>query len=223
MTGWFHEVSETGCVVSRLIGGWAGTPCVDGDERDLVTHCLAGHEEAGTLLVERHARLVGTVIWRAVGNASEVEDLVQETFLRVFRALPYYDGRAKLSTWIYTIAHRVAIDHLRRARRRLEEPLAADEAGGERVPRSEDLDPEALLRQEESKHLIRDAIARLPEKYRLPLVYTAINGLDYTAVAVMLDVPIGTVKTLVFRAKRMLRDDVAARLRAGTDEGAHAV
>ena len=62
--------------------------------------------------------MVGTVIWRATGDHDVVEDLAQETFMRVFRGLPYFDRRAKLSTWIYTIAHRVAIDHRRQTARR---------------------------------------------------------------------------------------------------------
>ena len=60
-------------------------------------------------LVEAYARMVGTVIWRATGRRDVIEDLTQETFLRVFRALDYFDSRARLSTWIYTIAHNVAI------------------------------------------------------------------------------------------------------------------
>ncbi|HET6957631.1 MAG TPA: sigma-70 family RNA polymerase sigma factor [Vicinamibacterales bacterium] len=85
------------------------------DERDLVESCLAGNQDACAALVDQYARMVGTVIWRATGDAGVVEDLAQETFLRVFKALPYFDARARLSTWIYTIAHRVAIDHLRTA------------------------------------------------------------------------------------------------------------
>jgi RNA polymerase sigma-70 factor (ECF subfamily) len=195
---------------------------VDGDERDLVARCLAGHEEAGALLIERHARMVGTVIWRAIGNAPEVDDLAQETFLRVFRALPYYDGRARLSTWIYTIAHRVAIDHLRRRRRNVEEPFAADGTADDRLPSADTRDPEAILAREELEHVIREALARLPEKYRLPLVYAAIDGLDYATIAAMLGIPIGTVKTLIFRAKRLIREDVAVRVRIREDD-AHEV
>lgn len=195
---------------------------MDGDERDLVARCLAGHEEAGALLIERHARMVGTVIWRAIGNAPEVDDLAQETFLRVFRALPYYDGRARLSTWIYTIAHRVAIDHLRRRRRNVEEPFAADGTADDRLPSADTRDPEAILAREELEHVIREALARLPEKYRLPLVYAAIDGLDYATIAAMLGIPIGTVKTLIFRAKRLIREDVAVRVRIREDD-AHEV
>lgn len=75
---------------------------------------LVGDQAACTELVDAHARMVGTVIWRATGRADAVEDLSQETFLRVFRALPYFTARSRVSTWIYTIAHRVAIDFRRR-------------------------------------------------------------------------------------------------------------
>lgn len=188
---------------------------MDRDERGLVAACLAGSQEACTSLVDVYARLVGTVIWRATGDAAAVEDLTQETFLRAFRALPHFDARARLSTWIYTIAHRVAIDHLRKAGRCREESLAAGagESGAtllDSLYASSTLDPEALLSRDESERMIRDGLARLPEKYRLPLVYAAIDGLDYPTIAVMLGVPVGTVKTLVFRAKRMLRQQILA-------------
>ena len=84
------------------------------DDRQLVARCLAGDQSACTALVDTYARMVGTVIWRATGDHEEVADLTQETLLRAFRALPYFDARARLSTWIYTIAHRVTIDYLRR-------------------------------------------------------------------------------------------------------------
>lgn len=87
------------------------------DERELVQRCLAGDQAACADLVDVYARMVGTVIWRATGDGDSVEDLAQETFMRVFRALPEFAGRAKFSTWVCTIAHRVAIDHLRKAGR----------------------------------------------------------------------------------------------------------
>src|SRR5215510_13314137 len=90
-------------------------PGADRDERALVDACLAGDQTACAGLVEAYARMVGTVIWRATGQRDVIEDLTQETFLRTFRALEYFDARARLSTWIYTIAHNVAVDHLRRA------------------------------------------------------------------------------------------------------------
>lgn len=193
------------------------------DERGLVESCLAGSQEACANLVDAYARMVGTVIWRATGDGEVVEDLAQETFLRVFRALPYFDARARLSTWIYTIAHRVAIDHMRKAGRWREESLAAGtgEPGADlldRLPASNTLDPEALLSREESERLVREGLARLPEKYRIPLVYAAIDGLDYPTIAAMLGMPVGTVKTQVFRGKQMLRQQILASSSRPNDE-----
>ena len=87
-------------------------------DAELVRRCLAGDQAACARLVSRHARMAGTVIWRAIRDRALVEDLCQETFLRAFRALAGFDGRARLSTWICSIAHRVAVDELRRQGRR---------------------------------------------------------------------------------------------------------
>ncbi len=112
-------------------------PRVAHDERELVRQCLDGNQDACASLVQEYAQMVGTVIWRATGDHASVEDLAQETFLRVFRGLRYFDARAKLSTWIYTIAHRVAVDHLRQVRLGSRRRHAAGRKG---PPRGADLD-----------------------------------------------------------------------------------
>ena len=183
--------------------------CVTGDERALVERCIAGDQDACGSLVDLYARMVGTVIWRATGNPDIVEDLAQETFLRVFRGLAYFDRRSQVSTWIYTIAHRVAIDHLRAAGRwRFEtfDPDPGEERHAVEAWRDATTSAEARVIREEEVRRVQDALARLPDKYRLPLTYATIEGLDYPTIAAMLGVPVGTVKTLVFRARRMLRD-----------------
>jgi RNA polymerase sigma-70 factor (ECF subfamily) len=187
------------------------------DDRALVARCLVGDQDACATLVNRYARMVGTVIWRATGQLDEVDDLTQETFLRVFRALRYYDQRARLSTWIYTIAHRVTIDFLRRragTRKNLMR-VAVPEIDRllERDIASEAPDPEALLLQEQHEELLREALTELPPKYRLPLVYAAIAELDYVTIADMLRLPVGTVKTHVFRGKQLLKLALARRMK----------
>jgi RNA polymerase sigma-70 factor (ECF subfamily) len=154
--------------------------------------------------------MVGTVIWRATGDESSIEDLAQETFLRVFRALAYYDSRAKLSTWIYTIAHRVAIDHLRKSGRWLQIGFTINDDDGDMLDRAADgtVNPETAVAQKELDELVRDGLARIPDKYRIPLVYAAIDGLDYETIAAMLGIPVGTVKTFIFRGKHMLKEQI---------------
>ena len=184
---------------------------MDHKERALVDQILSGNQEACVRLVDNYSRMVGTVIWRATGDDRSVEDLAQETFLRVFRALGYFDSRGKLSTWIYTIANRVAIDHLRKTARWREESLT-DESGADLADQflsPDSVDPEEAAVQKDICRFVRQELARLPEAYRLSLVYTAIEGLDYPTVAAMLGIPIGTLKTYVFRGKKMLKDKIA--------------
>jgi RNA polymerase sigma-70 factor (ECF subfamily) len=182
---------------------------VDLEELQLVRRCLAGDQDACTELVDRYARMVGTVIWRAVGRHELVEDLAQETFMRVFRGLSNFDARSKLSTWVYTIAHRVAVDHLRHIGRMREE--GQDEFAAELAQTaSREPTPELALARNELDALVRNHVNELPDKYRLPVLYAAIDGLDYATIAEMLGHPVGTVKTLVFRGKQMLRERIEA-------------
>ena len=186
------------------------------DERVLVRQCLDRDQAACASLVEAHARMVGTVIWLATGDGGVVEDLTQEVFLRVFRALPYFNARAKLSTWIFTITHRVVTDHIRAASRRpLESRTGRNDSDAlDLVPAPNVPDPESEAIREEARRLVHDGLTQLPEKYRLPLAYAAIDGLDYGTIAEMLGVPLGTVKTLVFRGKRLLKAWIATELEA---------
>jgi RNA polymerase sigma factor (sigma-70 family) len=183
---------------------------VDNKEWALVEQVLSGSREASMRLVNDYSRMVGTVIWRATGDERIIEDLSQETFLRVFRALGHFDSRGKLSTWIYTIANRVAIDHLRKTARWREKSLTdEDEMNAQQeLPDSESLGPEDALAQKEIRGVIQTELARLPEAYRLALIYTAIDQLDYQTVASMMGIPVGTLKTYVFRGKKILKDRI---------------
>jgi len=189
---------------------------VDHDDRDLVRQCLEGDEDSCARLVQIHARMVGTVAWRATGSRDLVEDLAQETFLRVFRGLRYFDARAKLSTWVYTIAHRVAIDHLRQVRMKPDttyvEPSSDVVSGFSRTAVAPERNPETAAADEELDAIIREQLQGLPDKYRLPLVYATLDELDYQTIAAMMKVKPGTVKTLVFRGRQLLRARVEAVL-----------
>jgi len=184
------------------------------DELTWLKRCAEGEPAACRELVDRYARMVGTIILRALGRSDGVEDLVQETFLKVFRALPEYAGRSKLSTWMCTIAHRVAMDELRRRQRQL--PIA--EAFDEELGAEDGPDLEAALSQAQRDALLRRALAALPDKYRLPLVYAAIDELDYDTIAGMLGQPIGTIKTNIHRGKALLRKRLAEVL---AEDAAH--
>ena len=178
---------------------------MDHQELEWLGRCARGEGRACAELVARYGRMVGTIILRTLGRSGDVEDLVQETFLRVFRYLPEFQGRAKFSTWICTVAQRVAVDQLRRRQRTI---LTSEEEEGAEVPAPQNVARDA--EQDERDALVRAALAELPEKFRLPLVYASIDGLDYDTIAGMLGLPIGTVKTHIFRGKQLLRERLAA-------------
>ena len=183
---------------------------MDDKEWTLVEQVLSGDQEACMRLVNNYSRMVGTVIWRATGDDRIVEDLSQETFLRVFRSLGYFDSRGKLSTWIYTIANRVAIDHLRKTARWREESLTGESGSSlaDEMAAPESVDPRTVLAQKEIRSIVQKELAQLPEAYRLALVYTAIEEMDYQTVASMMSIPVGTLKTYVFRGKIMLKEKI---------------
>jgi RNA polymerase sigma-70 factor (ECF subfamily) len=176
---------------------------LEADQREWLGRCARGEAAACAELVARYGRMVGTIIQRTLGRHEDVEDLVQETFLRVFRYLPEFEGRSRFSTWLCTVAQRVAVDELRRRQRRV--PTVADDA----LEIAAEDNVAGTAEQDDSDAQVRAALAALPEKYRLPLLYAAIDGLDYETIGAMLSMPVGTVKTQVFRGKQMLRERLA--------------
>jgi RNA polymerase sigma-70 factor (ECF subfamily) len=167
------------------------------NERELVERCRRGDEGAFQQLVEGYKDLVFALIARTVQDRSRAEDLAQEVFLRVHRGLPYFRGEARLSTWIYRIVANVCLQGYPRPSavslddpaRPAVQPAAADRQFG-------DL---------ELKDRLEKAIARLPANYRLLVAAHYLNGVRYEDLAEALQLPLGTVKTQLYRAKQQLR------------------
>jgi RNA polymerase sigma-70 factor (ECF subfamily) len=153
--------------------------------------------------------MVQAIVWRTTGDRGSVDDLVQETFLRVFRGLPNFGARSKLSTWICTVACRVALDHQRSLVRRQRHFYRPEEEAHARA------NPEFQLMQREVTVMLREELDLLADRYRLPLTHVAIHELRYDTVSQLLGVPLGTVKGNVFYAKDMLRKRLQRRLHEG--------
>src|ERR687885_507101 len=153
------------------------------NERELVERCRSGDEAAFQELVDRYKDLVFALIARTVQDRGRAEDLAQEVFLRVHRGLPYFRGEARLSTWIYRIVANVCLHDHTRARP------------------AESLDDERT----EARDRLEKAIARLPPQYRLVIAAHYLEGVQYEELAEALQLPLGTVKTQLHRAKQQLR------------------
>jgi RNA polymerase sigma-70 factor, ECF subfamily len=172
-------------------------------ERALVERCRSGDERAFQELVDQHKDLVFALIARTVQDLSRAEDLAQEVFLRVHRGLPYFRGEARLSTWIYRIVANVCVqDHGRGAATVSLDALHADGT----TPRV--ALPSVADRQFgdlELRDRLEKAIARLPANYRLLIAAHYLQGIQYEDLAEALEMPLGTVKTQLHRAKQQLR------------------
>lgn len=157
--------------------------------------------------MERFQRPVFTLIARMVGDAMTAEDLAQETFLKAFRRLSTYDRERKFSSWLFKIAHNTAIDHLRRRRLTTVSLEAGEELDADYDPALVDPEAEtpeeAAQRSDLARHLER-ALASLRPEYREILVLRYREGLAYNEIAEVMQVPLGTVKTHLHRARREL-------------------
>jgi RNA polymerase sigma-70 factor (ECF subfamily) len=167
----------------------------DFDERELVARCQRGDDSAFAELVDRYKNLVYAMIYRMMTDRTQVEDLAQDVFLKVHRGLPYFRGEARLSTWIYRIVANVCVQ-ARSGRRPM--PSSSDVA----EPASAD----GAFADLELRDRIEKAMAKLPDNYRFLIAAHYLKGVQYEALAESLNIPLGTVKTHLFRAKRQLRE-----------------
>ena len=179
----------------------------DLSETELIARCRQGDEQAFRELVDRYKDLVFGVIARSSIDRSRVDDLAQEVFLKVHRGLPYFRGEAKLATWIFRIVLNL-LTHESEKRRGARE-VSFDPALPSHEPRSHDRSASDL----ELRDRLEKAMAKLPPNYRLLIAGHYLQGEKYEALAEALEIPIGTVKTHLHRAKKQLRELLETDLR----------
>ena len=182
---------------------------VNATDPELARRCLAGDEKAYRELVARYERQVYSVAFRMARVREDAEDITQETFVRMFKALDRYDPTRPFPAWLLTIAARLSIDHLRR-RRVKTVPLVRTEPGTDEEQVLDLPDPgpgpaELTERAEEERGAER-LIGSLPEHYRVVVVLRHQHGLSYEEVAEALHIPVGTVKARIHRARALLKD-----------------
>ncbi|WP_199615366.1 RNA polymerase sigma factor SigW [Paenibacillus alkalitolerans] len=177
-------------------------------ETRLAKLAKTGDRGAFADIVELYKDKLYHLAYRMVGNRQEAEDIVQETFLRVFRNLDRYDETMKFSTWIYRIGTNLCIDKLRK--RKASYSLDADVADGEgtdwyaMLP-SDEPTPEGRVMLSETQRRIREAIDTLPEKYKSVVILRYLHDMSLQEIGDVLDMPVTTVKTRVHRGREFLR------------------
>ncbi len=168
---------------------------------ELVAAAQAGDQGALDELLRRHYDRVHGLCRRLAGNDSDALDATQEALIAVVRGLPRFDGRAAFTTWLYRVATNACLDELRRRRRR-PEPRPADDGDHGGVARS--AGAPAIDQSVVDRLAIDDALAHLPEDFRVAVVLRDVVGLDYAEIATTLDIPPGTVRSRIARGRAEL-------------------
>lgn len=181
----------------------------------LVARCQADDLSAFDQLVDRYQSRVFGFVRRMVGDPHEAEDVAQEVFVRAFRNIRRYDGRASVASWLFKIATNLCIDRRRRRSRRITE--VALESNGEAalgiVARSGNPQEEVVASQMEE--VVQAALETLSERLRPVLLLHDVEGMRYEEIANALSIPVGTVKSRLFLARERLQTALSAYMQAG--------
>ena len=176
------------------------------DDSQLIAETLAGKPEAfGRLVTKYQDRLYNTVV-HVVRHEHDARDIVQDAFVQAFVKLDGFRQSSAFYTWLYRIAFNVAVTHHRKRRPMLSVEQVRENSGQEPVDPA--LEPIERIEQDERVSQVREAIAQLDEEFRSVLVLREIDGCCYETIAEILELPIGTVRSRLHRARLRLRDQL---------------
>lgn len=186
------------------------------DDRELATLAAKEREGAFRELLSRYERPVFSLVYRMVRDRTLAEDLAQEAFIRAFNAIGSYKTSYKFSNWIFKIANNHTIDYLRKRKLDTVSIHGSPHAGTEEeasqtsiVLESTDEDPHAYVEHQELGGEIEEAIGELREEYRSVILLRHVEGYAYDEIAEIMDLPLGTVKTYLHRARNELKERLA--------------
>jgi RNA polymerase sigma-70 factor (ECF subfamily) len=166
----------------------------------LIEQCLAGDQLAWEQIVRQNWRKVFNVAYKFVGKHDEAEDLTQDIFLKIFKALNTFDRRANFQTWIISISRNLCIDHYRSVRKE-RQTIARDIDSSELQPATHERGPYALAEHEDLRQQLRQALETLPIALRTAVVLRDLQELSYQEIADRLGLPEGTVKSRINRGR----------------------
>jgi RNA polymerase sigma-70 factor (ECF subfamily) len=178
---------------------------VSADDHRLIADSLQGDATAFGELVRRYQDRLYNTVFRMLGNADDALDVVQESFLHAYQALDGFKGDAQFFTWLYRIAVNAAIS-LKRKQRVPAVRIDTGRDGDEPADRSEFSEPGRALERAEEERRLQEALGRLSPEHRAVLVLKEIEGQKYEAIADILQVPVGTIRSRLHRARLELRE-----------------
>lgn len=180
-------------------------------EPELINRILQGDLHAFKLLVKQHEKLVRHMVNRLISNPAEAEDVCQEVFIKVYRYLGNFKFQSKLSTWVARIAYSTAINQLRKegGKRSLTDDISDYEHHHATAET-----PESLLHKKDTAAFVQQEIAKLPVNYRTVLTLYHLNEFSYQEIEEITGLPEGTVKSYLFRARKLLKERLQRHMHA---------
>ncbi len=178
------------------------------EDRTLVTETLDGNQLSFQLLIERYQDRLFGLVRHYTKSAVEIEDIVQDSFIKAYRKLESFQHQSSFSTWIYRIAVNTALDFLKRSGRNPVQSVADPEIVGDGTPQTGAhlASPESNLEREEIAEITKTVLDELPEIFRTVLVLREFEDLSYQEMAEVLSISIGTVESRLFRARARFKD-----------------
>ena len=194
-------------------------------ERDvdqlLVERVQRGDKRAFELLVSKYQRKINRLVSRLVRDAAEVEDVTQEAFIKAYRALAQFRGESAFYTWLYRIAINTAKNYLASQRRRAPTTTENDAEEAETFEHADQLrdinSPESLLMSKQVGQAVSKAVDALPEELRTAIQLREIEGMSYEEIADVMNCPIGTVRSRIFRAREAIATELRPLLGTSKD------
>lgn len=190
-------------------------------DQQLVERAQKGDKRAFGLLVEKYQRRLARLLSRFVRDPAEVEDVTQEAFIKAYRALPNFRGDSAFYTWLYRIGINTAKNHLMATRRRAPTSTDVDADEAEGMDEGEQLrdinTPESLMLTREIGDTVNATIQSLPEELRTAIQLREIEGMSYEDIAQIMNCPIGTVRSRIFRAREAIAEELKPLLDTGDD------
>ncbi|UCF78037.1 MAG: sigma-70 family RNA polymerase sigma factor [Candidatus Eiseniibacteriota bacterium] len=180
------------------------------EDRILIEESLSGDQEAFRSLVNRYGGLVVHIVHRMIRNAADAEDVYQDVFLKVYQALPRFRLESKMSTWIATITYNTCVNHLRKKKEVLLGDLTEENEEGMRL-RTDCPSPVERAERVDIAERLETEIGKMPPQFRTVLTLFHLEDMTYREIAQVMNLPEGTVKSHLFRARKLLRRRLAER------------
>lgn len=191
-------------------------------DQQLVVRAQQGDKQAFGLLVSKYQRKLGRLLSRLIRDPAEVEDVAQEAFIKAYRALPTFRGDSAFYTWLYRIAVNTAKNYLVSQGRRAPTSTEFDSEDAETFDEGDQLrdvdTPDRLLLSKQIGETVNAAMEALPEELKTAIVLREIEGLSYEEIAQIMDCPIGTVRSRIFRAREAIAEKLRPLLDTAPDK-----